>query len=898
MGQCLDADNKPLAGVNILIIKKELCFKKKIISDPEGFFQISGLSPGQYTLSMKKEGFKPIINRNFFLDPSQTIYLRGILTTKEKRELCSRLLHLDYLEIQNQTVLDKSQIQEMPSAHNIWSLIENQDLSATTNRIDVGGLWGTIPALFSSRGGCSWTQNLYLLNGLDVSDPYMTGVPLFYPDPYSFGYTQLINSAHPPQAFSPGAYLNIIPKEETSQYHGSISAFYIDRTLQSSNISPALKREGIDDSHSFNYLKDGNFQLSGPFIPDKLFFFFSLSTSNISRDLAEYEKEDKGYVCSGFFSLKYRYSENTLRFLWSGQVVSNSSFGAGRHVPFSSTIERRDNYNVFQAIWNSRIRNNHFLKIGVCFSLGKIEYDSQKITDRPFGIEIFTKIPSGTSPFIGNDERNSSTLLIEGDSIISKSLSRVHRLQYGMKLQYNFSSSQKEITDNIHLHFFNGSPLEVVHYNTPVDHRESATNLNFFAQDNIIFSNFISLYFGFNLVCTKGWIPKNQSSQVSLENGRENQIKWLNLSPRIGFIFPVSRTKKSALKISLARYYFTFSLQYLTYGSPNSLGALVYSWEDKNSDYLYQEGEESFLLRRQGPCFSKIDSNLKRPYTDELSASFIHTFDSSWYFSISAFYRETQNLIETVNTGVISSDYEPVKIIDIGDDRIPDSHDDLTFTVYNQKIETLGQDFFLLSNAYKDERVTEYYGVDLVLLKKYSSKFSFFLSLTATQAEGITNPGNTEWENDDCIVGKLYDNPNTLINAKGRVRFDRAYTGRLGFNFLMPFDIRFGCIVKYYDGQPFSRKIVVTGMNQGPFFIQAHPRGVARYEYNRTVDIRIEKIMDFKKSRLKLIIDGFNIFNRGLATEENEWTGPEFPFRYATEIQSPRVFRLGVVYEF
>jgi hypothetical protein len=87
-------------------------------------------------------------------------------------------------------------------------------------------------------------------------------------------------------------------------------------------------------------------------------------------------------------------------------------------------------------------------------------------------------------------------------------------------------------------------------------------------------------------------------------------------------------------------------------------------------------------------------------------------------------------------------------------------------------------------------------------------------------------------------------------------------------------------------------------MNQGPFFIQAHPRGVSRYEYNRTVDIRLEKRLILGKTNLRIILDAFNLINRGLATEENEWTGPEYPLRYATEIQSPRVFRLGLVYEF
>jgi hypothetical protein len=178
------------------------------------------------------------------------------------------------------------------------------------------------------------------------------------------------------------------------------------------------------------------------------------------------------------------------------------------------------------------------------------------------------------------------------------------------------------------------------------------------------------------------------------------------------------------------------------------------------------------------------------------------------------------------------------------------------------------------------------------------TRFHFFVSLTAIQAVGTTSPGNTEWENDDVVIGTLYDNPNTLVNAEGRLRFDRGYTGRIGLTARLPFGIDFGYLLKYYDGQPFARKIVVKGFTQGPFIIMAHPRGVARYEFNMTHDLRLQKTLRVRGGLLRFVLDGFNIFNQHLATGESEWTGPEFPLRYATEIQSPRTFRLGLSYEF
>lgn len=901
-GQVFDEDQNPIPGIKIMISSRESGFQKNLVSDKLGFFKLSGFPSGFYSVRCRANGYDPYNQERIPFEPGRTLYLKITLNPQGKKEIPSPHPPFDFSSCEHQTVIEKSQIHEYPSAHNIWSLVENQDLSATTNRIDVGGLWSSIPALFSSRGGCSWTQSIYLLNGLDVTDPYWTGRPLFFPDFFSLRYTQLINAGHPPQALAPGAYYNLITQEGHPDYHGGISFFYVDQSMGSSNITPALEQEGISESHTFNSYVDSHIHLSGPLVRNKLFFFTSWTSIYIARDLADYEQEDEASIYSGLLSLNYRGSRSTLQFLWTGQIISHPTFGAGRHIPPSATTDQKNLYNVIQLTWNWRPNDSNFLKGGVSFNQGRIHSRFQEGSIGQHGLEIFKNIPSGPASFASEDNRSSLNLILKGESLLTNLLKASHRFQYGIQLQHSHSSSKKEVRDNLHLRFYEGQPLEIIKYNTPLHHRESAFLLNVFAQDSLTFSNFFSFYFGLHLAYSRGWVPSQEPNDFDFDslddNSRKlNRINWLNLSPRLGLIFPLSRSKKTAFKISLARYYFRLPLHLLTYGNPNALGGEVYSWEDTNNDRQYQEGEARMLIRREGPFFSSIDPDLKRPYTDELAISLVHAFGSGWRFSLGGFFRETRNLIQTINIGVPFTAYDPVEFFDIGDDRIPRTHDDLNFIVYNQRENALGQDFFLLTNP-DSEKTSQYQGLDLVLVKRYGSKFTFFLSLTATRAVGTTNPGNTEWENDNGVVGTLNDNPNTLINARGRLRFDRAYTGRIGFNYLAPFNIRVGGIVKYYDGQPFARKIIVTGMNQGPFFIQAHPRGVSRYEYNLTVDVRIEKTFNWGKGKFRIILDGFNILNSSQATEENEWTGPEYPLRFATEIQSPRVFRLGLVYEF
>lgn len=885
-GRVVDGDGKPFPGVRIRIENTAAHFKTETMSHADGFFRVWGLPQGEYTLVFETDGPNSQVVREFVCEPSRTYYFE-ILLTPGKNETSPPPVQVDYSSCLHETFLGRKQIREMPSARNVWSLVENQDLSATTNRVDVGGLWSSEPALFSARGGCSWTQSLYRLNGLDVTDPYWTGMPLMYPDVFSLEFMRLTNGGFFPGSSSPGGNLYLSTRRETAAFCGEASVFFIAKKFSSSNITPRLEAEGMTDSHSFNHSIEGSVALSGPLVPDKLFFSTAVSSFHLSRDVADYDPEDNASLLSGFFSLKRVFSNGNLRILWSGQILDRPSHGAGRDVPFSATLDRRDIYNVVQLLWNIRLRENHVLNMGLGFNHGLINADFQAGINRRHGVEIFEKIPSGLAPLAHQDRRSSLHVLVQGDVGMTSSGRAKHRVRYGGEFRYVSSSSSKTIQDDLHLRFFDQTPLEIVRFNSPVEHRERAFHLDVYAQDAVSFPSFLTLILGVHLVSSHGWVPSS--------SGQGENIRWLNISPRFGFVIPLSKSKATALKISVARFYYMLPLNYLTYGNPNALGGWVYSWDDKNSDGDFQEGEAGRLLRREGPFFSEIDENIKRPRVDELSVSYHHVFGRNWYLIVAGFLREHTNLVETLNTGIPFSSYEAVKIFDIGDDRIPQNYDDLTVTVYNQDPGTLGQDYFLLTNP---DRKTHYYGLDLTLVKRYGEKFTFFLSLTATEAPGTTSPGNTEWENDDGVVGALFDNPNMQINTRGRVRFDRAYTGRIGLTYRAPLGIRCAGILKYYDGQPFVRKIIVEGLNQGPFFIQAHTRGEARYEYNLTLDLRLEKIFVFEKTRLRFILDGFNIFNSGLATEENEWTGPEFPLRFATEIQSPRVFRLGLSYEF
>ena len=182
-GQVRDGRRVPVAGAAVRLTSADGAAAFETASDAAGFFCFLGLPPGSYDLRAVAPGFGVAESRGISLSDTSDVRISCFLSADSEGTgipLSARVF--DVSAANARTTILASQIELLPSGLSIGSLIENQDLSATTNRIDVGGLWSDLPTLFSARGGVSWTQNVILLNGMDVGDPYETGQPLLLPD--------------------------------------------------------------------------------------------------------------------------------------------------------------------------------------------------------------------------------------------------------------------------------------------------------------------------------------------------------------------------------------------------------------------------------------------------------------------------------------------------------------------------------------------------------------------------------------------------------------------------------------------------------------------------------------------------------------------------------------------
>ena len=71
-------------------------------------------------------------------------------------------------------------LMDMPSSGTLYSLLETVHPEVISNRIEGGGMYPSSPAHIGAHGS-SWTQTLFRVGDINITDPDGSGTPLAFP---------------------------------------------------------------------------------------------------------------------------------------------------------------------------------------------------------------------------------------------------------------------------------------------------------------------------------------------------------------------------------------------------------------------------------------------------------------------------------------------------------------------------------------------------------------------------------------------------------------------------------------------------------------------------------------------------------------------------------------------
>jgi hypothetical protein len=453
----------------------------------------------------------------------------------------------------------------------------------------------------------------------------------------------------------------------------------------------------------------------------------------------------------------------------------------------------------------------------------------------------------------------------------------------------------------------NGAPAFVTEFDTPAESRAIVSSFSGYVDDQVNATRWLRFDAGSSADFSRGSLPAQSSPLGAFTPAREfpaqsGLIVWNSVAPRAGVALQVPHSHGLVIRGAYFRQQAPLAGRYLDFGNPNSLGGNVYQWAAADSSGPFRPDEQGALLRRFGGPYSSISPSLRRPYADEFDIGAEFPVARRSVASIHLFRRDEKRRIAAIDTGVPASAYTPVPILDPGPDGILGTYDDQKLTVYAQNPATFGQDRYLLTNPAGLRTLNA--GVAAEAGAEWRG-LTAHASFVAEKSYGPTNPGNAVYENDPGVIGALFLDPNTAIHAAGRSFVDRAYVGKAQIRYRTPSrwgGIEVASVADYTDGLVFARRLLVTGLPQGPFLldttVRGSPEGGNRAEYVLNWNLRAGREFGLPAGRLGVWVDILNLTNAGHRLQEDDLSGPSFNLRLPVCIQPPRSARVGVRYGF
>lgn len=273
--------------------------KRTVTTDDNGRFTVGSLTPGLYTITVEKSGFKNeqakkievVINRlstiDLVLNPGAADQTVEVDASATQLDTGSTALGSD---------LTNTFYEQVPVARNVGSLFY------TAPGVADGGGTGTANP---SIGGSTGLENQYVADGVSIGDAGYGGLGVYSPSYGSLGTGINLSFIQEVQvktgAFEPkygkanGGIVQIVTKSGGSKYHGAITSYFSPENFSATQLYSDTVRVGIDpvtglDRTAYKHgdvlsqpAYDGSVELGG-YIPikknhDRLFFFGAYNPS-------------------------------------------------------------------------------------------------------------------------------------------------------------------------------------------------------------------------------------------------------------------------------------------------------------------------------------------------------------------------------------------------------------------------------------------------------------------------------------------------------------------------------------------------------------------------------------------------------------------------------------------
>jgi hypothetical protein len=306
-GTVQDQKGAVVAGAKVTLIEKSSGAEKDTVTSGQGFYRISELAPGLYTLTIEAPGFqKSVIDEiNIAAEHltgqdvtlqlgkvTQSVIVNGATEPALSTEDATIQGTISSQEIQDLPKFNRDPYELLRLAPGVFgdgARLANGNSAGFPNgpggNNGSGGTGGSNDAIFQSENqqpisanGQRITANSYTVDGVGVNSLTWGGAAVLTPSADSVQEITVVSSDYDASdGRSSGAHVKVVTKSGTNEFHGSGFFQYENPGFNAFN-----KYNGFDTSNNTittarndDAFRQFGASLGGPIIKNKLFFFFN-----------------------------------------------------------------------------------------------------------------------------------------------------------------------------------------------------------------------------------------------------------------------------------------------------------------------------------------------------------------------------------------------------------------------------------------------------------------------------------------------------------------------------------------------------------------------------------------------------------------------------------------------
>ena len=912
LGQVTDDGGGALPGVTVTVRSPALQVPEmSTVTDVRGEYRLTPLPIGTYTVEYSLSGFQTLRLPDVRLTTGFMAKLDQVLKIGQLQEtvtVSGQTPLVDVTQASTATTLETEALELIPSGTNgIVGFLAH--VPGAQSNIEVGGSAVTDTNLFNAngQGGEMWS----LLEGVFAAASQTSASGTHY-NFNAIEEARVQTSANGADTPKRGMSVNLITKSGGNVFHGAAEYSFTNSSLESSNITDELRRQGVVSTPKLITRKDGGGQLGGKIIQDRLWFFADLRYRQVIREIPFALRPDGSVIHrpQHQFFQAYKLSgqlndTNKLVAFWH-RYGDHEKRSASQFVPERAMEQNNAWGETWKAEWQTTLGQS----ITLSAQHGRFEHVNQFSGFAP-GIprsrDIVTLMEDGDAV---SDGRYSTNGQIHDRAVLSWYKPDLLAGNHGFTFGFDFIDGGNGATNpsrrsgDYRLLFNNNAPFQIEIYNTPNAPELRTRYMAFYAQDSWTINRRLTLSLGLRGQRDRGWVPaqcQRESSFVQaypMNCNDEVQPNIFNsVTPRIHAAFDVTGDGRSVIKGGWGTFVHLRSTgAEINNFNRNGQRTMTYDWHDLNNDRDYDPGEVN--LDPNGGDFRSGGAQLNAflnpderiPGAEEYSIGFERQLTSTIAVRVGGVYLKNINVNRNLNPLRPYAAFSiPITSPDPGPDGNLNTSDDpgTTLTYWDYPASFRGAAFEGVKLVNDDPKNNSTFKtMEFAATRRLSNGWQLLGSYSATK------------RNVPFVDGSAL-NPNAEINIA-----DNTWTwiGKLSGSYTFPKGILTGASYSLRNGQRLARQVLLRGGGSiTTQVVNAEPLGSFSLENVGLLDLRAAKRIQLGRGRaFEMRLDCFNVMNVNPVTSVVVRAGPTFGNATASEnggqngtgLTPPRIFQL------